>query len=196
MPDSPLLLAGFGASTVQGVGDPEGGFLARLNARREVLFPFPVAIHNLGVGGNCTADMLGRVPQLTALEPDLVVVLLGCNDLPRYADGNPGIRQPLEAYSANLMRILDLARAPQSLFISSFPVDVVRTGVSPTLFHQYMTEALRLADLAGYEIWDLYTEMLPTQGKYLAADGLHFGADGHEIIAQGVRDWVLRSSST
>lgn len=37
--------------------------------------------HNLGVGGNTTDDLIARLPDVVALQPDAVALLIGTNDL-------------------------------------------------------------------------------------------------------------------
>src|SRR4051812_15814222 len=97
-------LVGFGASTMQGAGDDpaHGGAFRRLAA----LVPGAERQYvNLGIGGNTTTDMLARVEACQAIVPRDVIVILGCNDLPRTPDGSPHRRTTLTAYAENLNHI-------------------------------------------------------------------------------------------
>ena len=38
-------------------------------------------VHNLGVGGETSKDLISRVNEIVALEPDAIVLLIGTNDL-------------------------------------------------------------------------------------------------------------------
>jgi len=65
----------FGDSLVYGVGSGgEGGFVSILSER------IGRTIVNKGVSGNTTADGLKRVDEVLALEPEVVILLLGGND--------------------------------------------------------------------------------------------------------------------
>ena len=68
----------------------------------ESWFPDLNAI-NLGVGGNTTEDVLGRLESVVALNPDEIVLLIGTNDL--------GMRRTVENLVRNIQSILvDLRR--------------------------------------------------------------------------------------
>lgn len=183
-------LLGFGASSMQGVGDSQGGFFRRLEQRTAGQY----AVANAGIGGNTTRDMLQRLPGL-ALPPDIVIVLLGCNDLPRERDAFPKNRVPLAEYRENLVKIFSALKAPRSLFISSFLPSEKLTGVSLDTFETYMAAATDLARQAGYAIWDLFHETHHATAPLLAADGLHFNDAGHAFIADRVAEWLSRTSS-
>ncbi|MES2094016.1 MAG: GDSL-type esterase/lipase family protein [Actinomycetota bacterium] len=58
---------------------------------------------NLGVGGNTTEDVLGRLESVVSLHPDEIVLLIGTNDL--------GMRRNVESLVRNIQSILvDLRR--------------------------------------------------------------------------------------
>ena len=58
---------------------------------------------NLGIGGNTTDDVLGRLESVVALDPDEIVLLIGTNDL--------GMRRNVESLVRNIQSILvDLRR--------------------------------------------------------------------------------------
>ena len=183
MPQPSSTLVGFGASTMQGVGDPAGGFMTRL---RQQLAGRGTAVVNLGIGGNTTRDLVRRLPQVAAHQPCAVVVLLGCNDMPRRNDGKPEIRTTVDEYRANLARIFPAVRGTRSLFVTSFMVDEARVGVTREVFTQYMDAAVAAATAAGFSTWDLFRESLAFDGGFYAPDGLHYNGDGHAFIAARV----------
>ncbi len=186
-------LLGFGASSMQGVGDSQGGFFRRLEQRYAASGVYRFT--NAGLGGNTTRDMLQRLPGLT-LPPDILIVLLGCNDLPRAADPCPQNRIPLAEYRENLIKIFSALKAPRSLFISSFLPSEELTGVSLATFEPYMAAATDLARQAGYEIWDLFHETKHTTAPLLAADGMHFNDAGHAFLADRIREWLTQGKIT
>ena len=58
---------------------------------------------NLGIGGNTTDDVLGRLESVVALDPDEIVLLIGTNDL--------GLRRSVESLVRNIQSVLvDLRR--------------------------------------------------------------------------------------
>jgi lysophospholipase L1-like esterase len=175
-------LIGFGASTMQGVGDSRGGFFRRLEEKLGA-GGHPHDCLNFGIGGNSTPDMLARIDQVTPHLPCRSIILLGCNDLPRAGDTNPGKRTSLQDYARNLETILrHFAKSP-AIFVSSFAVCPKRTGIDPATFATYLGEALRIATSLNLQIWDLYAESLSFGDKYWADDGLHYNDAGHEFIA-------------
>ena len=176
-------MVGFGASSMEGIGDDEGGgFFKRLR---------PAFDHygfvNLGIGGNTTRDMLQRAGPLESYRPYDLIVLLGCNDYPRANDANPEVRTTLEEYAQNLSQLLPAIRGQRSLFITSFEVDPVRSGVSAATFERYISRAREIAAASGYEVLDLYRIIKDSGRDYLAADGVHFNAEGHQVIADLVQ---------
>lgn len=86
-------IVAFGDSLIYGIGAQEGeGFVAQLSTKIEK------PIINMGVPGNTTADGLARLNTILALNPSLVLVLLGGNDYLR--------RVPVEQTFANLDTIV------------------------------------------------------------------------------------------
>lgn len=86
-------IVAFGDSLVYGIGAQEGeGFVAQLSTKIEK------PIINMGVPGNTTAEGLARLNTVLALNPSLVLVLLGGNDYLR--------RVPAEQTFANIDAII------------------------------------------------------------------------------------------
>lgn len=176
-------IVGFGASSMQGIGDEEqGGFFNRLLASVD-----QARWVNLGVGGDTTRDMLRRCHEVKAYRPYDLIVLLGCNDYPRANDAYPEVRATLEEYAANLTRLLPSIRGQRNIFITSFEVDPVRSGVSAATFERYISRARAIALDSGYEVIDLYAMLKVARLDYLAADGVHFTGHGHQVIADLVK---------
>lgn len=177
---------------MQGAGDSQGGFLKRLSIHL-LEKQFPVEVLNHGIGGQTTRDMLARLDIVQTLAPYDLVVILGCNDMPRNNDQNTGIRTTLDEYRTNLEKILGTIKGTRSLFISSFSVSEEKTGISPSLFDTYMGAAIDLARSFQYDIWDLYGETKGKTAHLLAADGVHFNDEGHALIAEKVGAWFLQA---
>lgn len=180
-------LIGFGASSMQGVGDSQGGFFSRLASTGA--FP-DLQFINHGIGGNTLAQMIKRLPATLQIGPYDIVVLFGCNDLPRKDDGQPERRSTLEEYTRRANQLLPAVKGRRSLFVSSFAVSAKATGIDPVDFEAYMNVALDAARKAGYETWDLYRESMEKAPGFLAADGLHFKDEGHTYIASRLNTWL------
>lgn len=172
-------ILGFGASSMQGTGDSNGGFLKRLELtlnRDSKKFN----VVNLGIGGDTTREMLARIGEAGNYKPSCSIVLLGCNDLPREGDRMPERRTSLHEYEQNLKVIFQKLRCERSIFLTSFYVNEIKED----LFVQYMEAAKRLA--VGYEIWDLFQDSRSLLPGYLASDFAHFNEAGHQYICENL----------
>jgi lysophospholipase L1-like esterase len=178
-------LVGFGASTVQGAGDSEGGFFRRLE-RKLAAAGTPHQCLNHGVGGDSTRDMLARFQAVRNDLPGRAVILLGSNDIPRDRDPWPQNRVPLDEYEANVRMLLAPFVHPGAIFVSSFLICPRRTGMDPGTFARYLEAALRIAKSRALETWDLHAESCGFGEKYFSADGVHYNDAGHEFIAEGI----------
>ncbi|WCO66803.1 GDSL-type esterase/lipase family protein [Iamia majanohamensis] len=78
---APVRLVALGDSSLTGPGldDPDAIWLRQ--ALVALHLDRPVALTSLAVGGSRTADVTRRVPEAVALEPDVVVVAVGSNDV-------------------------------------------------------------------------------------------------------------------
>ena len=184
-------IVGFGASSMEGIGDETGGgFFKRIqpafNQHRFI---------NLGIGGNTTRDMLQRCDQVVSYRPYDLIVLPGCNDFPRANDEDSQARTSVEEYCQNLTRILTTIKGKRSIFITSFPVDPIRSGVSAEMFDRYISRAHAIAVNSGYEIIDLYAMIRTSRREYLSSDGIHFNAQGHQAIADLLKSALLHTMS-
>jgi lysophospholipase L1-like esterase len=80
----PLRLAVLGDSTVAGLGAPtaEGALPSLVADRVAESLGRPVAVRGYGVSGARTADLLGgQLPDVVGFAPDVVVVVIGSNDV-------------------------------------------------------------------------------------------------------------------
>src|SRR6187401_2578236 len=79
--ETPLRVVALGDSTLTGPGidDPRDIWLPRALAHLDV--PGGVELISLAVGGSCAVDVAARVDEAIELDPDLVVIAVGCNDV-------------------------------------------------------------------------------------------------------------------
>jgi lysophospholipase L1-like esterase len=179
------IILGFGASSMQGVGDSAGGFFKRLENLVHKQNP-NTRFLNQGIGGNTTVDMLNRLGEAISAKANVTIVLLGCNDLPRTPDSTPKRRTDLTTYRTNLDALFSKLKTDPCLFVTSFAPQFQQTGIKPDLFSQYMNEAISSAKKADWPIWDLYRESLSWPSSFYAPDGIHASDAAHEQIAQSL----------
>lgn len=82
-----LLYVALGDSAAQGVGasTPDRGYVGLLAERLRESTGRPVEVVNLSVSGACVVDVLEhQLPRLQALQPDVVTVAVGGNDVRLY----------------------------------------------------------------------------------------------------------------
>lgn len=142
---------------------------------------------NRGISGQTTPQMLIRFrPDVIALEPKVVVILAGTNDIA----GNTGQSTP-EMIEDNLMSMADLAKANG--------IRVVLASILPTTdfpWHPGLQPAPKIRDLnhwiksycayKGYIYLDYYSAMANEAGglpRNLSSDGVHPTAVGYDIMA-------------
>jgi lysophospholipase L1-like esterase len=158
-------IVAFGDSLVEGVGAREGNDLMSQLERR-----IGRPIINLGVSGNTTADGVQRLDVVTALDPGLVIVVLGGNDTVR--------RVPIEITEAHLRTIFEtlIKQGAVVVFLG------VRGGIfgneRETMYERVATEygVVYVSDI-------LDGILLKPERMY---DGIHPNDVGYGIIAERV----------
>jgi lysophospholipase L1-like esterase len=148
-----------------------------------------------GIGGQTTPQMLLRFrAEVLALQPKVVVILAGTNDLA----GNTG-PMTLEETEGNLASMAELARAhgirvvlSSVLPVSNYghdrdgnPVDI-RLKRPPEKILMLNTWIKKYAAEQGYVYLDYFSAMVDEQGllkKDLSEDGLHPNALGYAVMA-------------
>lgn len=160
--DGPLVA--FGDSLIHGTGSSGGGFVRLLEQR------IGRPIVNLGVPGDTTADGLARLDEVLAMQPAVVIVLLGGNDYLRQV--------PQEQTFVNLGRIIERLQADGAV--------VLLAGVRGGLLRDNF--AARFEDLAKQHgtayVHDVLDDTLGVKG-YMA-DQVHPNDRGYEVIANRV----------
>jgi lysophospholipase L1-like esterase len=167
--DSPgTTIVCFGDSITEGVGG-DGVTYPQLLGER-----LGVEVHNAGVGGDTAEEALGRLEQVLALDPWLVIVELGGNDQLRRMP----IARTEEALRAILERLLQ-ARVVPVLVEVRVPIIGGR--------HAELYE--RLAD--DYDVplvADVLADVLVDRA--LKSDEIHPNAAGYRLLAAAVAETV------
>jgi lysophospholipase L1-like esterase len=149
---------------------------------------------NRGIGGQTTPQMLVRFrPDVIALQPKVVVILAGTNDIA----GNTGL-MPLSAVEDNFASMAELAKAHdiRVVLASVLPVDdgdrdaqglpLMRTRCRPPSQIAELNQWLRqYANAHGHVYLDYAGALADEKGMLkadLADDGLHPKAKGYAVM--------------
>lgn len=142
---------------------------------------------NRGISGQTTPQLLLRFRQdVIALQPDVVVILAGTNDIA--GNTGPSTQAMIED---NLHSMVELARANGIgvVLASVLPVSEYRwmPGIEPAPKVRALNAALKhYADAQGLVYLDYYTAMANAAGGLdpaLAADGVHPTAKGYALMS-------------
>jgi len=146
---------------------------------------------NRGIGGQITGEMLGRMmADVVALQPTLVLVLAGTNDIGR------GIA--VETIQNNLTMIAELAEAHKMkpLFATLLPVSDYHQDRNPQFEQSKRRPPATIRELntwlagfcrrRGYLCLDYFSALADSAGflkAELSDDGLHPNSSGYRIMA-------------
>ena len=183
----PIVYVALGDSTGSGVGAREGGYVLRLFNRLVKRRP-ESRLSNLCVSGATTADLLrSQLQRGVALNPDLVTVGIGINDI--------GHGLTLEQFSKNYEEILSTLREKTraQIVVSNIPDVSSAPRIPGSLRNEYQQRiqrfSQRLEEIAarhGVTVFDVYTithAELASHPEYFSADGFHPSDEGYELWA-------------
>lgn len=173
--DDARILA-FGDSLTHGTGAGDGAnypaVLERLSGREVI---------ESGVPGELSAEGRQRLPGvLDAVDPDLVILLHGGNDILRGKD--------LEATRHNLMAMVDSARE------RGIPVVLVGVPARELFFRSTADLYYTVAERRGLP---LEADIMETiiDSPELRSDSVHPNADGYQRLAQALHDLLVRAGA-
>ena len=198
-----VLYVALGDSTVEGVGAsaPTRNYVGRLHERLLEVYP-RARLVNLGVGGATAAGVLGRqLPRALELQPDLVTLSVGPNDITRERDP--------ASYARDIETILrTLTNRTTAVVVVNLIPDLTLTPrfrgkeIEPRLrqrviaFNEILT---RQARAHGTEIVDLYTashQEVPSRSELIGADHYHPSDEGYarwaELMWAGIEPRIMR----
>ncbi len=163
-------IVAFGDSLVAGVGASKGNDFPSVLSRR-----IGEEVINLGVSGNTTEDGLKRISEVTALDPKVVIVLLGGNDAIRK-------KEVTETFS-NLRSIIQEIQNAGSA--------VLLVGVQGGLLRdQYKKEYRELSEELGTGLVPDILDGLIGKSEYMS-DPIHPNDAGYEVMVDRIEP-VLR----
>ncbi|MGN0182016.1 MAG: SGNH/GDSL hydrolase family protein [Candidatus Ornithomonoglobus sp.] len=173
------------------------GYATLVSAKLGFDFPGEYKFLNRGISGNRSIDLLARIkPDITALKPDVMSVLIGINDVWHELHGNGIDAEKYEQYYG--MLINEVKEALPEIQIMILEPFVLKASATEDNWDYFRTETEKRA-AAAKRIAEKYNlTFIPLMKKfdeaaklakpsYWLADGVHPTAAGHELIA---REWI------
>lgn len=191
----------FGASIVWGAWDSEcGGWVNRLfmeEAAKPTSAENFLDIYNLGVSGNTTVDLLGRIKsEALARKAHVIIISIGINDAAFIASENKNMT-PIDDFETNLALIVAAARSisTNTLLVGLTSVDEART--MPVYWNEdlyYRNEDIIQYDKAmekvAIKMLVPYLKIRDVLTPDDLDDGLHPNSVGHKKISLLVKNFV------
>ncbi len=185
-----IVYVAVGDSTGVGVGSTKGGYVTRLFNHITDSRP-DSRLYNLCVSGATTADLeANQLDRGVALEPDLVTVGIGINDI------NHGMT--IDEFSKNYETILSTLKQKThaQIVVTNIP-DISTAPQIPVAFRseyqrrivQFSERLEEIAQRHGVTVFDVYTitnQELPSHPEYFSRDGFHPSDAGYELWAQSM----------
>lgn len=151
-----------------------------------------VRVTNMGVGGNTVRDLASRwKSDVTDLKPDVLVVMIGINDVWRQFDSlDPNAGVPLPEFEDTLDNLLNQGRqVARSVFVATpFYIEANPQDPMRAAMDQYSAGARRIAERNGFGFVDTQAVMNAlTASRYaalIAWDRVHPNLTGHLALAR------------
>ena len=191
-----IVYVALGDSTGAGVGARDGGYVARLFKRIAERRPGST-LSNLCVSGSTTADLVrDQLERGVALNPDLVTVGIGINDI--------GHGLTLEEFSRNYEQILSTLKQKTTarIVVTNIPDISTAPRIPSVMRSEYQRQIMefcrRLEEIAKRHevtVFDVYTitkDELPSHPEYFSGDGFHPSDEGYELWATTMWPTVAR----
>jgi lysophospholipase L1-like esterase len=144
-------------------------------------------VHNAGVPGDTTAQMLSRFKRdVVAYNPQVLFVLGGTNDMGKsisQATSIANLRAIIVAAQAKKMRVFLLTVPPQ------------RSSSAAPVINSFNAALLHLANSYRVVLIDIHAPLSTSTGVYQAqftSDGLHFNALGAQTVANAIYSRIHR----
>jgi lysophospholipase L1-like esterase len=186
----PIVYVALGDSTGAGVGAREGGYVARIFNRLVERRPGS-KLSNLCVSGATTVDLVrSQLDRGVALNPDLVTVGIGINDI--------GHGLTLEQFSKNYEEIISTLKEKThaQIVVTNIPDISTAPRIPGPMRSEYQRQieqfSERLGEIAGRHgvtVFDVHTitkAELPSHPEYFSADGFHPSDAGYELWASSM----------
>ncbi|MFZ3076839.1 MAG: GDSL-type esterase/lipase family protein [Candidatus Aenigmatarchaeota archaeon] len=164
------------------------------------------SIFNLGIVGDTTKDLLKRLDcECKAREPDIIIIRIGGNDSRFNNKTEDSVETPAKEFEKNIHKIIRVCKkyTEKIIFVGEMPANESRT--MPTIWSntEYFTnKSIRKYDgiikyvckKENVPFLELFDDWLKIDYKKLLdkKDGLHPNSEGHKIIFETVKDFLLK----
>ena len=186
MTTGPIVYVALGDSTGAGVGARDGGgYVARLFKRLVERRP-ESKLSNLCVSGATTADLVrDQLERGVALNPDLVTVGIGINDI--------GHGLTIDQFAQNFDEILSTLKdkTHATIVVTNIPDISSAPRIPNSIRSEYQRQidefCKRLVEIANkhevtvFDIYAVTKQELPSHPEYFSADGFHPSDQGYEL---------------
>jgi lysophospholipase L1-like esterase len=154
---------------------------------------------NRGIIGDGTADILARLPDVIAMKPKQVFLLIGVNDLQFISIANI-----LENYEKIVSKITTETPSTQLHLISVLPIhnSLRRTGMRNEDIDFLNKGIVGIGKKYGLEYIDVASKVknLPNGQagteeplrEDLSLDGIHLNGEGYNIFAQIIKNYIVQ----
>jgi len=206
----------FGDSITYGAWDEEGGWVARLRRFIDAKiisdpkFPNPdfyCDVYNLGIDGGTTEDLLKRFEFETKQraedgEETIFLFEIGGNDSAFVHSKNGNMTEP-KRFKENLHNLIKLARkySFKIIFMGLGPIDETKTMPVPWNKEIYYKEEYNkkycdaikaICKEEKVHFISIFKFMEKNRKKFLE-DGLHPNSEGHKLIFEIVKDFMIEN---
>ena len=186
------LTAGYGAIT-PGVVNKSNSYPAFL--QKKVNIP----VINSGVSGDTTTKALARVNKdVLSKKPQIVIILLGANDLLTYMNPYGSGHIDKDQTEANLQQIITkIKKENRKIYLAKFYTDEVAQGIAPSIPPQYGGPEFIQALINEYD--EMFTTLAEANdltliddiwtgvwGLHMSSDTIHPNAAGYQIMADNI----------
>jgi lysophospholipase L1-like esterase len=162
-----------------------------------------------GVGSEQTDGGLERFERdVVAQHPDCVTIKYGTNDGYVY-EGEPAPRMPLDQYTANLRKLVGLAKAAgiQAVLMSPIPMSATGDWMAWSPYREdgpncrlcdYVDAVAKVAAeedvplVDNFSVWLAHTTDTNRTMDDITTDGCHPNPEGHELIAETMLPVLMR----
>ncbi|WPP51572.1 SGNH/GDSL hydrolase family protein [Catalinimonas niigatensis] len=185
----------FGDSiTAAGASDPSG----YINLMRQQLDTTEYQLIGKGIGGNKVTDLEKRIEDdVLALQPDIVFVYIGINDVWHFYGPEGAVGTEIDRYEEGLRTLASQLKEKNIRTIFCTPTvigeDPAFDGEINDELDQYAEVVRKVADETGAELCDLRKEMKDylkeknTQSQnsgILTSDRVHMNQNGNQFLAE------------
>ena len=198
----PRRIVVLGSSSVHGYGDVEqGGFVNRFRLWHEAQHPKNI-VYQLGLFGETTESLIERLSlEAPRRRPHLVVLYPGFNDIHKEGSEIAKSIVSLDCYRQLMLTLVSASQkiAP-TIVLTGFPFDQSKTTPyreSDWFFLE--SDAERYTSVLKEVCWEEQCLMLDyfhiwqslDWKTLLFKDGLHANPDGHQLLFEQLRDFLL-----